>query len=105
MIADTHPKLKKLNSQTMTTLTISQLEHILKLSKKKDSIAADLEKIDRQMAAVVDGAAVGNVIRADASTRPLAAKTRKPRAKKTASKAGGLKEQILAVLGAAGADG
>ena len=84
---------------TTPSLTTSQLEQILELSKKKDSIAADLEKIDQQIEAIYGRKTT------DGSAPATAAKTRKPRAKRTASPGGGLKEQILAVLQSAGEDG
>jgi len=83
----------------MTTPTTSQLEHILKLSKEKDILQEKLERIDQQIEAVYGGKAT------DASTPPSAVKTRKPRAKRAASSRGGLKEQILALLGSVGPDG
>src|SRR5579862_2323103 len=102
--------------------TTSQLEKVLELSKKKDAIQADLEKIDQEIAAVLSGAVasiakVSESAAAAPASKPAKARGRKPRAKKGAAPkkaapkaakavaSGSVKDQVLAVLEGAGPEG
>ena len=93
--------------------TTAQLEQLLSLTKRKAALQAELEAIQRQIAAAFTGEKERPVVVEIEETTPKAPrKTRKPRAKKPgkapeSSPASGesTKDRVIAVLQSAGKDG
>ena len=98
-------------TMSLTHITSHSIRRLLTLTEKKEQLIKGIEEVENEIAKALKGAATSVVEAAEAVTHTKPDKKSKKKARKAkvskskATKSGGLKERILALLEAAGDQG